>query len=426
MIEPSGLDRMQLACTSRTCRRTSLSALVAACAVVLAGCTLPNSGSTTLATGSLVQPGNAPDRSDEKKPAGARVAMLLPLSGSSQTAAVAKAMKQAGELALFDRDNSAFQLVVLDDKGTPEGAKAAAEQAIKDGAELILGPLFAGSVSAAAPIVRQANLSMVAFSNDRQVAGRGVYLMSFLPATEVDRVISFAVSQNKRRIAALIPDDAFGTVAEEAMRSALARHGGSAVAVERYPLQANGMLEPARRLGMTLRELEAAGEPADALFVPGGDQLLAQLGPLVSYAGIDVTRLQVLGTGGMDHPGIGRDPAFAGAWFAAPDPRGWQEFSARFSKTFGSVPPRIASLAYDAVSLAANLAKEPRGTRFTTETLTREAGLQGVDGPVRLERSGLALRGLAVLAVRDFGSVVVDPPPGPAGARMGLLGDRVN
>src|SRR6476646_625726 len=81
-----------------------------------------------------------------------KVALLLPLTGSGNTPSVAKALKQAAELALFDFDNPAITLVPKDTKGTPDGTRAAAESALHDGAELIIGPLFAQEASAAAPV----------------------------------------------------------------------------------------------------------------------------------------------------------------------------------------------------------------------------------------------------------------------------------
>jgi ABC-type branched-subunit amino acid transport system substrate-binding protein len=223
-------------------------------------------------------------------------------------------------------------------------------------------------------------------------------------------VVSFASGQGKRRIAAFLPDDAFGRAADAALQAATQQHGATIVALERYPPQANGMVEPARRLGDQLREAEASGQPVDALFLPGGHEALSSVGPLLTYAGIDPRRLKVLGTGGLDHPAIGKDPLFRGAWYAGADPRGWQEFSAKFSKTFGSMPPRVAALVYDAVAAAAALAGEPAATRYSPANLTRPQGFQGIDGTVRLSSAGLAARRLAVLEVQDIGATVIDPP----------------
>jgi ABC-type branched-subunit amino acid transport system substrate-binding protein len=320
-------------------------------------------------------------------------------------------MKQAGELAMFEFANPSFQLIVKDDKGTAEGARLAAEQAVKEGAELILGPLLAPSVKAVAPIARQASVPVIAFSNDRQVAGQGVYLLSFLAEQEVDRVVAYAVGQGRKRFAALIPEDSYGQLNQVAFVSAVARYQGTIVAIERYQAQVNGMLEPTRRLVDALRQAEEEGGPVDAVFLPGGPESLPNIGPLISYNQIDTRQIKLIGSGGWDYANLGRDAAFVGGWFPAPDPRSWRGFTERFAKTYGgTAPPRIASLAYDAVSIAVGLSKGAQGARFTAENLTRASGFTGIDGPVRLLSDGTAERGLAVLEVQSFGARVVDPP----------------
>lgn len=374
--------------------------LAAACAV--GGLT---SSMTTGAVGDLDgQVGGA-----GKRP-GVKVAMLLPLSAPGQTAFIAKAMKQAGELAMFELDDPSFQLVVRDDKGTADGARAAAEQAVKDGAELILGPLLATSVKAVAPVARQANVPVIAFSNDRQVAGKGVYLLSFLAEQEVDRVVSYAAGQGRKRFAALIPEDSYGQLTQQAFVQAVSRHQGTVVAIERYQPQVNGMLEPTKRLVGAIKQAEEQGGPVDAVFLPGGPETLPNVGPLISYNEIDTHQIKLIGSGGWDYANLGRDATFVGGWFPAPDPRGWRDFAERFGKNYASAPPRIASLAYDAVTIAVGLSKSgARGTRFSAENLTRASGFSGVDGPVRLLPDGTAERGLAVLEVQSFGARVVDP-----------------
>src|SRR5262245_41625223 len=262
------------------------------CAALLAGCASnPPGPLVTAATGMA---GSEPTA----RGAPVKVALLASLSAQGQPGVIGRALKQAGELALFDRDNPNLQLLVKDDKGTPEGAVAAANDAIKDGASLILGPLFAKSVAALAPIARQANVPVVAFSNDRQVAGRGVYLLSFQPAPEIARVVSYATRQGKRRFAALIPDDAFGKVAAAGLREAVERSGGTVVALETYLASANGMLEPMRKVGMVLRAAQdSEGGQVDALFLTGGQEYLERLARLMTLADVDGADVQDLSTG---------------------------------------------------------------------------------------------------------------------------------
>ncbi len=338
-----------------------------------------------------------------------KVALLLPLSATGQTALIAKSLKQAAELALFDASTTAFQLIVKDDKGTPEGATQAAEEAVTEGAELIIGPLFSGSVKAVSVVARRKNLPVIAFSNDSQAAGPGVYLLSFQIEQDVQRIVSYTATTGRRRFAALIPDDDYGRQTEQAFRVAVASANGTVAVIERYPAQANAMLEPTRRLVEAIRQTDAQGQPVDALFLPGGPEVLASLGPVMTYASLDTSRIKLIGTGGWDHPNIGRDAALVGGWFPAPEPRGWQDFSERFSRTFGSTPPRIATLAHDAVMVATQLAANPAGTRYSASTLTRSAGFIGADGVVRLKANGTAERDLAVLEVQKIGVTVVAP-----------------
>ena len=407
---------MRLGRTLLNLRKIARLGAVAALSATLAACAV-SGGPQVGATGSLSpapQAGSevakAPAQSVVKrKPEAAKVAMLLPLSANPQIASVAKAMKQAGELALFEQSGTDLQLIVKDDKGTPDGARAATDEAIKEGAELILGPLLSASVQAAAPVARAANVSVIAFSNDRQVAGNGVYLLSFLVEQEVERIVSHAVAQGRRNLAALVPDDAYGRATEAAFTRAVARAGAATIVVERYQGSGTGMLEPTRRLAEALGRAEEAGNGADALFVPGGPEVLASLGPLLSYVKLDISRIKLIGSGGWDSPNLGRDATFVGGWYPAPDQRGWQEFAEKFTRTFGTAPPRIASLAFDAVGIAVALSAGDRTARFAGTSITRASGFSGADGAVRFETDGTSKRSLAVLEVQAFGARVVEP-----------------
>ena len=337
-----------------------------------------------------------------------KVALLLPLTASGSTPAVAKALKQAAELALFDFDNPNVSLVPKDTKGSPEGARLAAESAVQDGAELIIGPLFAQEVSGAAPVARQHGVPMIAFSSDEKVAGGGVYLLSFLAGRDVPRIVSFAMSRGKRNFAELVPQSAYGRIAEAAFARAVSSGGGQAAVRATFPADdSNAMLGPVRQVANAIK----SGQSVDALFLPAGREELPSLAPLLASAELSSARVQFIGTGQWDYPNIGGDRALVGGWYPAPDPKGWSSFVQRYSKTYGAAPPRIASLGYDAISLAVSLSPNAPGQRYTTSQLTRPSGFSGVDGLFRLLSDGTSERGLAILEVREGGPQVIDPAP---------------
>ena len=125
---------------------------------LIAGCTAP--GLFNAQPGGAVQPSTAIGTGQVK------VALILPLSASGNAGIAALSMKNAAEMALTEFNRPNIQLLVKDDAGTPGGASQAAQQALNEGAELIVGPLFAQSVQAVGQVARGRGIPVIAFSTD--------------------------------------------------------------------------------------------------------------------------------------------------------------------------------------------------------------------------------------------------------------------
>ena len=334
----------------------------------------------------------------------ARVALILPLGAGGNAGAAAQSMKNAADLALADFSNPNIRLIVKDDGGTPQGAQAAARAALQEGAEIVLGPLFSGSVAAAGQVTKARGVPMIAFSTDTNVATQGVYLLSFLPETDVDRVVRFAAANGKKSLVALLPDNAYGGVVEAQLQQAVSQAGARLVTLERYPSEQAKFAEPVRRAA-------AAAKQADAVFIADSADMTPQIVQALAQNGVTQRRLQLLGTGLWDDPKLFADPNMAGAWFAAPDSAAYRAFAERYKARFGQEPVRTASLAYDAVSLLAALVKTKGPDRFSEATLTSPSGFTGIDGVFRFRADGTCERGLAVMEIRAGGARVIGPAP---------------
>ena len=103
-------------------------------------------------------------------------------------------MLKAAELALVRQRQPNIVLMTADEGTSPTRRRAAASKLLAQGAEIIVGPLFGPSVPAVAPIARDRGVPVLAFSTESSVAGNGVYLLSFLPQSEVRRVVSYAAA----------------------------------------------------------------------------------------------------------------------------------------------------------------------------------------------------------------------------------------
>ena len=333
-----------------------------------------------------------------------RIALILPLSAQGNAGIAAISMKNAAEMALAEFKEPNVQLLVKDDAGTPQGAQAAAQQAIDEGAEMIVGPLYAQSVSAVGGLARSRGIPVIAFSTDASVAARGVYLLSFLPESDVRRIVDYAASRGKRSYVALLPDNAYGSVVEAAFQQAVSRRGGRVLALEKYPADPTKMGEAIRRVA------QAAGG-ADSLFIPDGADAVPQVVQQLEANRVNLKRLQLLGTGLWDDPRISESPSLANGLFAAPDSAGFKAFATRYRARYGSDPVRTATLSYDAVALVAALVKTQGQQRFSEQVLTGSSGFAGIDGIFRFKSDGTNERGLAVLKVAPGGGQVVSPAP---------------
>ncbi len=368
-----------------------------------------------------------------------RVGLLLPLSG--RNASIGKALLNAAQLAVFDFADRRLELLPIDTRGTARGAQAAVATAIGDGAQIILGPLLAGPVRAVAPAARAAHVPVIAFSSDRRVGGGGIYTMGFLPEDQVRRVVSYAIQRGITRFGALAPDNDYGVTVFETLRDVVRSMGAEVVEARFYDPSAQDFTDVVRVLAdydnrrealleqrkeleqidddvsrqalKRLENLQTIGDlPFEALLIADGGKRLQSVAALLPFYDIDPSKVRMLGTGQWDVPGLGSEPALAGGWYAAPDPAARQGFMAQYRDTYGSAPPRLATLAYDATALAAVLAQVEGGPDFSDATLTTVSGFDGRDGIFRFLSSGVTERGLAVMQLRQRDARVIQKAPG--------------
>ena len=383
----------------------ALFALVVGALIALSACTASRVGLPGASPEDAAR-GNAPVTGEVLGTGPVKVALLLPLSATGNAGQIALNLKNASDLALREFQSASIQILVKDDRGTADGARAATTEAIQQGAELILGPLFAQSVSAAAAIAKTANVPIVAFSTDASSASRGVYLLSFLPQTDVERIVRYAASQGKRSYAALLPNNAYGTVVEASLQKAVANAGGRVMALERYELDRTSMQEKANAVSTLVKS-----GTVDAIVLPDAGDAAPFLGQVLAANGVDPSKIQYLGSGQWDDVRIAQESNLNGAWYPAPEKAGFDAFARRYQAAFGAAPFRAATLAYDATSLAAGLTARFGERRFTPEVLTSASGFIGLDGAFRLLPTGLNERGLAIYRIERGQVTIIDPAP---------------
>lgn len=380
-------------------------------------------GPIGLGTGQPV-PGSAP--------ANARVALLVPTSGPR--ADLGQALAQAAQLAM--EVPGAPTLDVKDTGGTPQGAAAAAQAAIAEGAGIILGPLMSTETAAVAPVARGANVAVLAFTNDPSQAQPGVWTLGITPGQQVRRLVAAVQAQGRTQIAALLPDNDFGHAMGQALSQAASAsgmpspnirfHGAGMAAINgaardlsgygsrRGPIDAQ--IKQARALGTPEGRRQAQELAKSSIPPPSFNALLLadvtgeameEIVSVLSYYDVDRSHVQIMGPSLWASPssGSGQVP---GAWFAGPDRAARAGLEQSYAAKYGGPPPPVADLAFDAASIARVLSA---GGGFSIAALTQPAGFSGADGWLALLPDGQVRRGLAVFRIERGGPQMIEPAP---------------
>lgn len=334
-------------------------------------------------------------------PKQSKIALLLPLSGKG--AETGQAMLNAAQLAMFDMNaTSVFELRPED---TGRGASTAMTNAVNNGANLILGPVFSADTKIVTPIALQHGLNVVSFSTDTSAAVGNTFLMGFLPQAQVNSVLAYANAMGLKRIALIAPRDVYGDSVTTTY----------SIFRQRFALEASGLIRyPANNLP-TIADLSQLKSGVDAVLIAAPAIEADKISNLLTEAGYPSSSVKRLGTGLWDQSDAAKLSGLQGAWYAASSPRLRLRFEQRYFQTYGTQPPRLASLAYDAAALAVVLAKSGQG--FGRNTLTNPNGFAGIDGIFRFSPDGLADRGLAILGISNGTSTVLQDAPQRFGER---------
>ena len=333
------------------------------------------------------------------------VALLVPRSGD---AALAQSLENAARMAMSDLPNVKIDLRVYDTAGNPTTATAVAQQAVAEGAKIIVGPVYAQAANAAGLAVLNKNVNVLSFSNNTSIAGGNVFVLGPTFENTANRLVNYAGRQGKTNTVIVHSNDAAGQVGQAAIAGALANSRVNNAGTVGYDRSQQGVINSVPTIKATV---DSTG--ADSIFMTattaGALPLFSQLLP---EAGVSPATTQFIGLTRWDIPPQTLElPGVQGGWFALPDPSKAQAYRQRYNATYGEAPHPISGLAYDGIAAIGALVSQGKSDALTAAALTQNAGFQGVGGIFRLRPNGTNERGLAVATIQNKQVVVIDPAP---------------
>lgn len=384
-------------------------------AVLLSACTTPgeNDGGGVVQTGNTgskyyVARGTPFTPANKKGQKLVRVALLAPFnSQNSAIRAEADTLKAAAELAINENGDGSTILMPIDSGDTPETAEASAKRAISSGADFIMGPLFSSGVSAVAPYARANNAMMFSFSTDTQDAGRGLFVVSFLPEDEAKRIVTYAGKHGVKKLVLLVPQSKYGEKIELAATKAAARSGIKILGTARYDSTQNASVNGENAGKLAARYIAGSNRDEVAILIPERGNMLRYLAKVLSVNGASMSKTRYLGTGLWNDDNVLQDSRLLGGWFVSPDNSGRSAFENRLQAKKGKSATRLAGMGYDTAALIARLVKQGDKSAITARSLENADGFDGVDGRFRFD-DGVIERGMSVMEVSPNGAKTLE------------------
>jgi len=373
--------------------RKSLGQIVVVLSVFLAAACVPSAGPSVGGSGS----------------GSVQVALLVPGgSGQASDELLARSLQNAARLAIADLGGTQVDLRVYNTAGQPAQAAAMAIKAVEEGAQIILGPVFAQEANAAGVAVAAQGINVLAFSNNPDIAGNNVFVLGPTFDNTAARLASYAVRQGKSKIMIVHDRNTAGDLGRAAIQRGVAAAGGSVVATGSYEFSQNGVTTAAPGIASSAK---AAG--AQAVFLTADTAgALPLVSQLLADNGLSSASVQFVGLTRWDIPTATLAlPGVQGGWFALPDPALYAQYQSRYQAAFAEAPHPISGLAYDGIAAIGALIKQNSAGAVSKASLTQGSGFVGVNGIFRLRGDGTNERGLAVAQIRGGQLVVVDPAP---------------
>lgn len=365
-----------------------------------------------------------------------RVGVLLPLSG--EAAKHGQGLKNAALMAYDDMKNDALLLQFYDTQSTHEGARAAAEKAIQQKVQMIVGPLTSSEVSAVSAVSRNKNIPVVAFSTNSAVLQNQVYTLGLLVEEQVNRIVSYAAKKNRSKFALLLPDNSTGFAVARAALAAAYKNNAEIVRIAFYDPQSSdfsGILkeltnfekraEPVRQQKAKLKTLAQNGNvdakrelkkienketdfgvDFDAVLIPESGSKLKSIAAMFGYYDVFSPEVKFLGTTVWENTNLSKESTLIGSWFPALSRNHNAYFNKKYNALFGKYPTSLYAFAYDAVALSSVIAKQRPAD--INAAVTNPDGFVGISGVFRINADGKNEHSLDIMQITSSGDVVVD------------------
>ena len=340
-----------------------------------------------------------------------KIGLLVPLTGSFSY--LGNTISGGSELAFFKMRNPNIELLYFDTAGGKQAVNAANE-AISNNVDVVIGPLFSDSVSAVKPLLKASNIPVLSFSNNIDVAEPGVWVLGYLPEQQISQLVDFAVARGKQNFGILSANSQLGKKITNAAINQLADYGLSARTV--FELDNISQMEQEELLSQiktfakyvdTSKDPLTLPPPAyDTVIIAGDTDFILQVAPILSYYDLGPDRALFMGIDKWNQPKMLNEPSLQNAILTLPKRPAEEKFNNVWQSEFTFESNDLAKISFDASALVIATAVDNAPIPLVDDLAT-QPGFIGFSGQFKMSESGLTERVFEIMEISD--NLLVQP-----------------
>ncbi len=368
------------------------------------------------------------DKSLQKK---VQVALFLPFSGKNKE--LGWNLLNAASMSIFDNDLAHnIELILIDSKESEAEARKAFLEIVDRKIKIVIGPVFSQTAESISDLAIKHGITVISLSNNRELINKtnsegGVFIAGIAPETQIDKIISYALSQKKSSFSIIAPKNQYGTSITALFKRMVKGRDGVFVTSEFYDQNGKDLdrivnhainafvISPNSKKTKNDVIAESDRTYSKVIMIPESGKILSKIIAEIKAQNVDERDFQIVGTNQWDDNSTFSDYNLIGSWFAAPENEKFRSFEKIYYQNYNKFPPRIASISYDMVAAVSKLIDLKKGQTpsikdFTGANLSPNNGFSGIDGMFRFIPNGLVQRNLAVLKVGNNRFETIEKP----------------
>lgn len=363
------------------------------------------------------------------------VGLFLPLSGKLEY--IGNSLLNSAELSIFDNNKNNLFLNVYDTKGTTFGAIDAMNNAIKDGVDVIIGPLLSEETRAISDLAEKNDIIVFSLSNDQKLKNTtNVFVSGSILEQEIELLLSTLINNSITNFVAYLPNNAYGSLVNDILKEKLKAKDANLIKVDFYNATGEDQMFDNKLVSLVnsykaseeylakYEENKANGKATEflvndedkikpqVLFIADGGNVAEKVGlSLYKFKEkLDNPNIQLAGLSKLEgDKNVMENPYLDKIIFVGSDSEKYKEFEDKYYKVYKAYPTKVASIVYDLVNTVDNFFKKQNGVfAIDKEELLYPFGYNGIDGKFRFLPNGLVERNMFILQNQNKQKVLID------------------